>query len=95
MTQTDESWQPAPGVTDHSGAPLDPARDFFAAPPAEIGPVSSGRSTLARGQFVWPTWLRVALFAALSLLAGVVAIHFADPLIDASGPDAWVPHSII
>jgi hypothetical protein len=95
MTQTDESWQPAPGITDHSGAPLDPALDFFAAPPAEIGPVSSGWSTLARGQFVWPTWLRVALFAALSLLAGVVAIHFTDPLIDASGPDAWAPHSII
>jgi hypothetical protein len=95
MHHSDAPWRPPASVTDHSGAPLDTTRDFFAAPPPEIGPVLSAWSTLKAGTFVWPIWLRVALYAALSLLAGFVAIHFTDPLIDASAPDAWIPHSII
>lgn len=43
--------QKLPGsVTDHAGSPLPHDRDFFAAPPSEIGPLRSAYSTLRLGR---------------------------------------------
>jgi hypothetical protein len=43
-------WTPGPDVKLHSGEPLPAEMEFFAAPPAEIGPVISGHSTLKSGR---------------------------------------------
>jgi hypothetical protein len=70
-------------------------RDFFAPPPPEVGPVIHAWTTLEVGDFVWPTWLRMALYAALTLVAGFFAIRLTDLLLDDTSRDVWVKHAIV
>jgi hypothetical protein len=58
------NWTPPEDVTSHNGEPLDRTRDFFSAPPAEIGKVFTGHSSLPLGKqpFSLGTRLMIILF---------------------------------
>jgi hypothetical protein len=71
---------------DHTGQPLPGDADFFAPPPAEIGTVVSGDTTLRQHHQPWPLWAiitAVLMGAVAGLLAGVAATY-------AFGVDWWV-----
>ena len=65
-------WTPPSSVMDHLGKPLPPERDFFVAPPREIGPVKSAYSSLKREIEAKTAQTRVAI-VALAAAAGVGA----------------------
>jgi hypothetical protein len=54
-------WQPTEGIVGHGGQPLDPAREFFSLPPAEIGEVISAHTTLLRGKEPFSIGTRVSI----------------------------------
>jgi hypothetical protein len=70
-------WSPPAAMKLHSGRPLDPKLLFFASPPAEIGEVISGYSSLKKGQ---PALARLSQIPAdiwqgalfLGILAGFI-----------------------
>jgi hypothetical protein len=64
-----ETQEPEEPITDHSGRDLPDDIDFFAAPPAEIGTVSSAWSTLRQGVEPWSPALR-GLMGGIGLLIG-------------------------
>lgn len=65
-----ETQEPEEPITDHAGRDLPDDIDFFAAPPAEIGTVSSAWSTLRQGALPWSPALR-GLIGGIGLLIGV------------------------
>ena len=71
-------WRPPPGLPEHSGRPLADNLDFFAAPPAELGPVLSASSDARTGTFVFPVWLRLAVHFAATAAMLLVVDHFVD-----------------
>lgn len=60
-----QGWTPGPGVTDHAGRPLPRHLDFFAPPPAELGPVLSAFSEVADGDVILSRKTRFAVWAAM------------------------------
>jgi hypothetical protein len=79
-----ESWHPEPGVTHHSGIPIDPARDFFAPPPPEIGEIRTAASTLKTSKRPMPLVSRLLLCGMVASL-GIAALYMVDinePVLD-------------
>jgi hypothetical protein len=74
-------WQWAPAVTDHMGVPLPDDRDFFAAPPQEIGKVLSAWSTLGtQKQPMHAGWRAfwMVVVAGLGAAVGLWLVKVAD-----------------
>jgi hypothetical protein len=72
-------WIPTAGVTDHQGGAIDPERDFFAAPPGDIGEIKSAHSTLKKSGGDMPAATRlgkIALHFGLALLAVYVVVTY-------------------
>ncbi len=61
-------WTPGADLTRHAGSPIPPERDFFVAPPLEIGQVLSAESTLKTSTQPVSTPLRIII----CLLAGLL-----------------------
>lgn len=65
-------WTPQSSVTDHLGGQLTPDRDFFVAPPREIGAVETAYSSLKRGVEAKSMQTRITI-VAVAAAAGVGA----------------------
>jgi hypothetical protein len=72
-----ESWHPEPGVTHHSGIPIDSALDFFALPPPEIGEIRTAASTLKNNKRPMPLVSRLLLCGMIASL-GIAALRLLD-----------------
>jgi hypothetical protein len=78
QVQTGEGiWTPPPTVTEHQGDKLDAERDFFVAPPREIGEIKSAHSSLRKGVKARPAPVRLAI-AGIWGLAGFVVLMGLD-----------------
>jgi hypothetical protein len=75
-------------VRNHGGDALPRDVDFFAPPPAEIGPIFSAYSTLRTGVRPRPPRFRLGL----SLLLGGLALLLTVALVAAAEPDGPVPY---
>jgi hypothetical protein len=69
-------WEPPPNATEHNGEPLAADRDFFAAPPAEIGAIRTAHRSLKKGAREWPIAARVAFPVAGGAAAFLLALGF-------------------
>ena len=67
-------WNPPPAVTEHLGAPLAPDRDFFVAPPADIGAIRTAYTTLKKGVRSKPMPVRVAMSLAYGSVGFLLAL---------------------
>ena len=69
-------WMPPEGLERHAGGPCDPAWDFFAEPPPEIGPLVSAESNLILGKRPWRGSSRIVLIglAGWATYMGIDAI---------------------
>jgi hypothetical protein len=76
IERDDSRWAPPPGVTRHSGDPIQPTADFFADPPTEIGEVISAETSLSSYSRPWKLMSRVAL-AGLIGWGGAMILEFA------------------
>jgi hypothetical protein len=65
------AWMPEESVRDHMGQPLPPNRDFFASPPAEIGPITNAFSALLVA-------MQRADIRDVRLAGGVLTFHHHD-----------------
>jgi hypothetical protein len=81
------AWQPTDGMTAFDGSPLAADIDFFAPPPAEIGPIASAYSTLKIGEGPAKPWIRVLAITVLGLAAGIV-VGFSHPMTGTSPIEA-------
>jgi hypothetical protein len=77
MPSISEAWTPTPTVLDHSGKPLIANRQYFTAPPAEIGTVMSAYSALKVGQSPHPIRKRFRIVMGVVLAVMVVAFILA------------------
>ena len=59
-------WTPVATVQTHAGTPLSLEDDFFAAPPAEIGAISTAQTTLTRAMRPWHWITRLLLVAGVA-----------------------------
>ena len=75
IDRDDTRWAPPEGTTTHSGDPIDPAADFFAEPPAEIGDLVAAETTLSTKARPWKTVSRVVL-AGLIGWGGAMILDF-------------------
>ena len=66
-------WNPPPTVTEHHGEPLAPDRDFFVAPPAEIGALRTAHSSLKKGVRAKSMPVRVAMALAYGAVGFLLA----------------------
>lgn len=80
----DTTWAPPAHMTLHSGRPIGPEQVFFAEPPAEIGEVISGYSSLAKNQSIFgkiatipsDVWQGALLFAVVGGFVPGLLINF-------------------
>ena len=68
----DPRWNPLPGLLDHRGEALPEDADFFAAPPAGIGAVTSAATTLRVGEQVGAGGAVLAVRLLLGVLMGAL-----------------------
>ena len=83
-----ESWQPGIEVTDHLSKPLLDNLVFFATPPAEIGKVSTARSTLRAGKQPWPPALRYVITVVPAAVVAGAVFRFSKFVLESSSNTA-------
>lgn len=67
------AWSPSAEIVAHNGEPVPPEREFFAAPPPEIGEVKTAWSTLTLGKNPKPMGIRAGL-AFLLFFGGLLGV---------------------
>ncbi len=81
-------------IPDHTNKPRPKSRDMFEPPPAEIGEIVSGDSTLRTGDRGYPLWVLVVVSVGIFGFAGLIAhevpraVHVALVVIGAAGVTA-------